>query len=169
MTRHVSPSGTFTGRHMLLIMVAFFAVIIAVNVTMATLAGTSWTGFVVRNSYIASQEFNGKVEAAREQIALGWQADLVIASGDATLTLKDAAGDTIALAEAALVFRSPASEARDRIVELSHSDSTMAGGAMAATAWLADGLWVVEIDILTAAGRQWRETRRITIADGSLT
>lgn len=164
MTRHVPPSGTFTGRHMLLIMVAFFTVIIAVNVTMATLADTSWTGFVVRNSYIASQEFNGKVEAARQQIALGWQADLVIASGDATLTLKDAAGDPIALTTAALVFRSPADEARDRIVELSPSD-----GAMAATARLADGLWVVEIDILTAAGRQWRETRRITIADGSLT
>ncbi|TGV41583.1 cytochrome oxidase, partial [bacterium M00.F.Ca.ET.168.01.1.1] len=36
----------FTGRHMLVIILAFFGVVIAVNLTMATLASTSWTGLV---------------------------------------------------------------------------------------------------------------------------
>ena len=44
-------------------MLAFFGVIIAVNVVMATLASTSWTGLVVENSYVASQEFNRKADA----------------------------------------------------------------------------------------------------------
>ena len=40
----------FTGYHMLAIMVAFFGVVIAVNLTMATFASRSWTGLVVENS-----------------------------------------------------------------------------------------------------------------------
>ena len=35
------------GRHMLLIILGFFGVVIGVNVTMATLASKSWTGLVV--------------------------------------------------------------------------------------------------------------------------
>ena len=57
--------GEFTGRHMLGIMLAFFATVIAVNVTMAMFASKSWTGFVVRNSYVASQEFNERSEERR--------------------------------------------------------------------------------------------------------
>jgi nitrogen fixation protein FixH len=38
----------FTGRHMLLIMIAFFGVIIAVNITMAVVARQSWTGLVAK-------------------------------------------------------------------------------------------------------------------------
>ncbi|TIW01135.1 MAG: cytochrome oxidase, partial [Mesorhizobium sp.] len=37
----------FTGKHMLVSILAFFAVVIGVNVTMATLALKSWTGLVV--------------------------------------------------------------------------------------------------------------------------
>ncbi len=46
-------------------MVAFFGVIIAVNVTMATIAIASWTGLVVQNSYVASQEFETQAPRAR--------------------------------------------------------------------------------------------------------
>ncbi|ESY87148.1 FixH family protein, partial [Mesorhizobium sp. LNHC229A00] len=62
----------FTGRHMLAIIPAFFGVVIAVNLTMATLANTSWTGLVVENTYVASQQFNRKAEEGRAQAALGW-------------------------------------------------------------------------------------------------
>jgi nitrogen fixation protein FixH len=154
-------TGTFTGRHMLLIMLAFFGIIIGVNVTMATLAGTSWTGFVVRNSYIASQEFNGKVEAAREQIALGWTASLTLDDGTVSLRLADAGAAPIPLSAAELVFRNPASEADDTTIALLPSARGMVGAAR-----LRDGLWVVEIEAVTAEGRVWRETRRIILSDG---
>lgn len=160
----MTPStGTFTGRHMLLIMIAFFGVIIGVNVTMATLAGTSWTGFVVRNSYIASQEFNGKVEAARAQIALGWTASLLLADGKVSLRLADADGRPMHLSSAELVFRNPVSEAEDTTVTLVPTAQGMAGFVA-----LRDGVWVVEIDAVTAEGRAWRETRRAFLREGSL-
>ncbi|ESZ68246.1 hypothetical protein X726_32300 [Mesorhizobium sp. L103C105A0] len=71
----------FTGRHMLATVLAFFGVVIAVNLTMATLANTSWTGLVVENTYVASQQFNKKAEEGRAQAALGWTGQLTIAWG----------------------------------------------------------------------------------------
>jgi nitrogen fixation protein FixH len=66
-------SRTFTGRHMLAAMLGFFAVIIAVNFTMAWFASSTFGGTVVDNSYVASQKFNGWLKQSRQQAALGWQ------------------------------------------------------------------------------------------------
>ena len=63
----------FTGYHMLAIMVAFFGVVIAVNVTMARLAARSFGGEVVENSYVASQNFNRWLDEAAREKALGWR------------------------------------------------------------------------------------------------
>jgi len=65
----------FTGWHMLAMMVGFFGVVIAVNVTMARIALGSFGGVVVENSYVASQEFNGWLDAAETQEKLGWQVE----------------------------------------------------------------------------------------------
>ena len=62
----------FTGRHMAAILVAFFGVIIAVNVVNARFAGATFGGEVVENSYVASQDFNRWLDKARQEKALGW-------------------------------------------------------------------------------------------------
>lgn len=62
MSANTQKSRAFTGRHMLATILTFFGVVIAVNLTMATLASTSWTGLVVENTYVASQQFNRKAE-----------------------------------------------------------------------------------------------------------
>lgn len=62
----------FNGRHMTAILVGFFGVVITVNVTMATLATRTFGGVIVENSYVASQEYNGWLAAARKQDELGW-------------------------------------------------------------------------------------------------
>lgn len=67
----------FTGLHMALTMILFFGTIIAVNMTMAVLATRTFGGKVIENSYVASQEYNGKLAAARAQDRLGW--DIVVA------------------------------------------------------------------------------------------
>jgi len=68
----VAAPRPFTGRHMLAITVSFFAVVIGVNITMAVISGSSWTGLVVDNSYVASQEYQDKLDAHRVQVAAGW-------------------------------------------------------------------------------------------------
>ena len=66
----------FTGRHMLAIIVSFFGVIIAVNMTLVYFAVQSWSGLVVKNSYVASQKFNKTLEKAALQRARGWTSAL---------------------------------------------------------------------------------------------
>jgi nitrogen fixation protein FixH len=66
-------AGPFTGWHMTAILVAFFGIVITVNVIMARAAVTTFGGTVVENSYVASQEFNGWLRQARAERALGWQ------------------------------------------------------------------------------------------------
>jgi len=62
----------FTGWHMTFVMVAFFAVVLGVNLTMARYAVGTFGGTVVDNSYVASQRYNGWLAQARQQETLGW-------------------------------------------------------------------------------------------------
>ncbi len=61
-----------TGRHVAAIFIGFFAIVIAVNMLMASYAIGGFGGTVVDNSYVASQNFNGWLAQARTQDALGW-------------------------------------------------------------------------------------------------
>jgi len=62
----------FSGRHMTAILIAFFGVVIAVNLTMATFATRTFGGVVVENSYVASQQYNDWLAAAERQQKLAW-------------------------------------------------------------------------------------------------
>lgn len=66
----------FTGRHMTMILVAFFGVVIAVNFTMARFAMSTFGGKVVENSYVASQHYNEWLKRAAVQDRLGWEKTL---------------------------------------------------------------------------------------------
>lgn len=66
--------GTFTGKHMLGVMIAGFGIVAAVNFYMASLAVGGFHGIVVENSYVASQKFNDWIDAAKTNEALGWEA-----------------------------------------------------------------------------------------------
>ncbi len=66
---------TFTGRHMTMILVAFFGVVMVVNFIMARYAVGTFGGVVVENSYVASQHFNRWLDEAAAERALGWSAD----------------------------------------------------------------------------------------------
>lgn len=62
-------SRELTGRHVAAIFGGAFAVIIAVNVALAVSAVGTFPGLVVKNSYVASQEFELRRDA---QDALDW-------------------------------------------------------------------------------------------------
>jgi nitrogen fixation protein FixH len=65
--------GRFTGWHMTTILIAFFGVVIAVNLVMARFAVSTFGGTVVDNSYVASQNYNRWLAAAEKQSQLGWK------------------------------------------------------------------------------------------------
>lgn len=83
----------FTGWHMTAIIVGFFGVVIAVNIVMATLAVTTFSGTVVDDSHAASQKFNQWLDDARRQDAAGWDADIArLDTGRVRVTLHVPAG-----------------------------------------------------------------------------
>jgi nitrogen fixation protein FixH len=161
--KQAPASREFTGRHMLLLMLAFFGVIITVNLTMATLANTSWTGFVVKNSYVASQHFNERAAEGRAQAALGWTGELQVAAGRLIYRLRDANGAVIPLDGAHAALHRPVS-AEDRTLALEPAG----GGALATEADLADGAWIIEIDADAGLERPYRDVRRFFVSDGAI-
>ena len=91
-------TGPFTGRHITMILVAFFGVVIAVNLVMAHYASSTFGGVVVENSYVASQEYNQWLhEAAQDgtpelvQALLAKGADVNAANKDGVTPLRLAA------------------------------------------------------------------------------
>lgn len=159
-----STSGEFTGRHMLLIMIAFFGVIIAVNLTMASFANSSWTGLIVKNSYVASQQFNEKAQAARDQAALGWTGAISYGDGAFRYALADAAGAPVAMARSQVFFRRPVDDRHDSTVVLEPS----APGELAAPVDLKDGIWIVEVEAEAGLDHPYRDVRRIALRNGVL-
>ncbi len=89
----------FTGWHMLVILLAFFGVVIAVNLVMARLALSTFSGEVVANSYVASQHFNGWLDKAKAESALGWKAPMALADDRLTVAMIDNRGNPLAGAQ----------------------------------------------------------------------
>lgn len=170
MSTDTRKPGEFTGRHMLITIVAFFAVVIGVNVTMATLAEKSWTGLVVENSYVASQQFNEEARKGRAQAALGWTGELAIAAGEVRYSLVDRQGKAVPLRGVRMLFRHPAYEAEDEALTLAAASDATPGNTneFAARHTPKDGVWIVEIDADAGLASPFRDVRRIMIAKGAL-
>ncbi len=164
MSAETEAGGKFTGRHMLAIMLAFFGVVIGVNLVMATAANRSWTGLVVKNSYVASQEFNRKAEEGRAQAALGWKGKLAIGGGHVSYSLVDAAGAAVPVEGVVASFRRPAYDAEDRTITLAREADGMFGAAEA----VRDGIWIVEIDAEAGLAKPYRDVRRVVVSNGVL-
>ncbi|WP_424831578.1 FixH family protein [Ruegeria sp.] len=86
----------FTGKHALAVFVGAFGVIIAVNMVLAYNAVKTFPGLEVKNSYVASQEFN---ERLQEQQALGWDIRAEITGGLLVLHITDPTGAPVEVAE----------------------------------------------------------------------
>jgi nitrogen fixation protein FixH len=162
MTTRNRPAGKFTGRHMLVVMLAFFGVVIAVNATMATLARTSWTGLVADDTFVASQQFNQKEAEGRAQAALGWKGTFSLAPGLMQYSLTDASGTPVALRAVKATFKHPAYESQDRTIEFSR----LADGRFGTSQSVRDGVWIIQID--ADAGRPYRQVERVLIQDGKI-
>ena len=144
----------FTGRHMLLITVAFFGVVIGVNVLMAISASRTWTGLVVTNSYVASQEFQVKSDAARRQNEAGWTMDVAYENGRLIVELAGSDGK-LELRDVEAFVRRPVGGHDDALIPLSPGPEGYEG-----VIDLAPGVWDITVTTApTELGAIERETR----------
>ena len=60
------------GYHVTAMFVAFFAIVIAVNLLMAHFATSTFGGALAENGYVASQDYNRFIADSEAQAKLGW-------------------------------------------------------------------------------------------------
>lgn len=140
MTDTSAPRG-FTGWHMLASMLAFFGVVIGVNVYLSVEAYRSWTGVVVDNSYSSGLDFNEKVKRAEEQQALGWTSDLRYAPGALHFELHDVKGAMLKVSGVTARITRPIGDKDDQTVAL----ATQPDGSFESAVVLASGTWNIVI------------------------
>ncbi len=151
----------FTGTHMLLMMVAFFGVIVGVNVMMAVVASRTWTGLVVKNSYVASQNFNDQLAAAKSQSDRGWSGAIIYKENSLKFGVLDKTGRPVLLNNVVAHIGRPAFESEDRTLNLEH----ISNGAYQADVKLEPGPWQLSVRGHNESG-PYRLDTRINIAPG---
>ena len=146
-------NGPFTGRHMAAILVAFFGVIVLVNLIMARFATSTFGGVVVENSYVASQEFNRWLDQAEVSRALGWEAHIERdAQGRITAQLTGAPAD-VALTG---IARHPLGHEPDAALNFAPIGENRFVSRQA----LAPGRWIVRLEAVEGAN-VWRDELRL--------
>lgn len=137
----------FTGRHMTAILLAFFGVVVAVNLTMATFATRTFGGKVVENSYVASQKFNTWLAEAKAQEALGWKHRASLDGRRRVILVVEAGGKPLAGASVKGFARHPLGREADLPLRFV---SDGAGRWQSATS-LKAGRWYAHIDVASGA------------------
>lgn len=131
-----------TGWHVLAMLIAFFGVIISVNLLMAYFANSTWSGLVVANGYVASQTFDKDLARARAQEALGWEVGLDFSEDRIRLTFADAAGKKIDSLSITGDLERTVTDREDQKLAF----TPMGSGVYTAPAALTSGVWEVEVD-----------------------
>jgi len=71
-------TGPLTGRHVLIAIVTFFAIIFAVNGVFLYYAMESWPGLTTDHAYVEGLEYNKVLEAAEDQNLRGWHSEIAV-------------------------------------------------------------------------------------------
>jgi nitrogen fixation protein FixH len=116
--RQFKPVRELKGYHVLIMVIAFFAVIIAINVAFITMAIRSFPGEDVPRSYVQGLQYNETLAARAAQQALGWQATAQLNrnADRVELELSDSAGEPLHRASVQGVLRRPLDARQDRIL-----------------------------------------------------
>jgi nitrogen fixation protein FixH len=150
----------FTGRHMLMTMLTFFGVIIVVNMTMVYFATHSWTGLVVKNSYVASQEFNAKTERL-ERTSAHVHSKIQYKAKRLSISFLDAAGQALAATSVTMTLGRPSHEGEDRVITFTSAEN----GIYEAKLELGRGQWLGQVSGDFVGHGQWQRPVRLLVEE----
>lgn len=137
------------GRHVAMMFVGGFSVIIAVNLTLAFNAVNTFPGLEVKNSYVASQSFD-KNRAAQE--SLGWSVLAEARDGQVLLSVTDADGAPVEVAALDATL-GRATHVRDD----AEPDFRFDGRRYVAEADLAPGNWNIRMKATAMDGTEFQQ------------
>lgn len=141
-------SKPLTGTKVLLMLVAFFGLVIGVNVTMMKLAIATLPGTDVDSPYAAGLAYDREISAAQDQAARKWQVNAHIerrADGAATLQVdaRDANGQPMSGLKFGGRLERPTDKRADLQIELSEAGIGVYRGNVAT---VAPGQWDLVIE-----------------------
>ncbi len=145
-----------TGRHVLAIVVGAFAVIIAVNLTMAYKAVSTFAGLEVQNSYVASQSFDAD-RAAQE--ALGWTVTHKVLNGTLTVDVTGPDGRPADVAGVQALLGRTTSRADDQELAFTRTDRA----TFQAPVDVARGQWMIRLSATAGDGTAFRQRVSLSV------
>jgi nitrogen fixation protein FixH len=165
MTAAAGNKGILTGRKVLVIVLAFFGVIIAVNVTMTVLAVETLSGTEVASAYAASLAYQNEIEAAQRQDDRHWQVSAAAkrdAAGNVNVSIsaRDAQGVPLKGLQLNVRLQRPVDKRLDRDAVLAEQAPGTYGVRFAD---IAAGQWDLVIEADSAGAAMFRSRSRIVL------
>jgi nitrogen fixation protein FixH len=159
-----AQSHQITGLMVLGFMIAFFVIIVGVNVFMAHAAISTFGGVETASSYQAGQMFERDVAMAKAQDAQHWRVDakLTRAADGTTLidiTAHDGAGAPVSGVAASAQFARPTNRRLDRTIMVGQTGP----GHFVGNADLAAGQWDLVIELSRQDERLFRSKNRVVL------
>lgn len=165
MSHSSSSPKPITGRFVLGVIVAFFTVVIGVNITMMNLAISTLPGTDVDSAYRGSLDYQHEIDAAREQEGRDWKVDAsVVRHPDGKASLEVAAHDRDGQPLAGLAFSArlerPADKRADVAVAFAESAAGLYRGSVAE---IAAGQWDLVLEGDAAGKRVFLSKNRLVL------
>ncbi len=148
-----------TGKKVLGIAIAAFLVVLTPNLLMAWYAVTTFSGLIVPNSYVASQQFN---ERTRAQQALGWTMALERERDAIHVAFTDEAGNTVRPAALTVTVGRPTTDALDEALDLMPTGAGFIGRID-----LDPGRWLVLVTAEDDHGTPWKQRHTLHVSPNS--
>lgn len=145
-SRELAP---FTGRKVFFFVASAFGIIIAVNLTMAYNAVSSFPGLETKNMYLESQKFD---ERRAEQEALGWTIDASVHDDELALSVTDKTGAPVELRDLEATFGRATSVRDDQTPDFRFED-----GLYKASVNNAPGNWNLRMVAKAPDGTEFRQ------------
>lgn len=152
-----------TGKHVLLMLLAFFGVIGLVNAYFITVALKTLPGVEVKSPFEQSQKFNRGLEAVAAQDRKGWQVDVITGGlkhgAPVTVQLRDRAGAPILGMNVSVNLQRPTDARFDQRVDLKEQGN---GVYAAPLPDLGLGQWRVSVEVKRGEEREFFSEGRVT-------
>jgi nitrogen fixation protein FixH len=164
MPGRMSPK-PLTGLKVFLMLVAFFGVVIGVNVTMMRLAIQTLPGTEVDSAYSASLGYEKEIAAARDQDARHWQVDAHVERAvDGAALLRVEARDKDGRPVTGLKFQGRFERPTDKRADLSIALAEIGIGIYRGRAEaIASGQWDLVLEGDGATGRMFLSKNRVVL------
>ncbi len=155
-----------TGRKVLAMVLAFFAVVIGANLTMARFAVQTFRGVTNSHAYTDGLAYNKEIEAAHAQDALGWRVNGAVARvspgrSRITVTQATAEGRPTEAAQIDVKFQHPVDRARDKSLALTMEQPGQYTGEIE----IAPGHWGLSLRVSQNGQVVFQSQNKVEISD----